>query len=306
MKILLFTHYYTPELGAPQRRWSGLVSRWQKAGHEVTVYCPSPHYPDKTSTQGVRTAENKPWTKQTGEYDETIYRMPYILHGYSGGVRLVDQFFTAACSGVASLCMNRKNSYDVVISTVPGLPSAFAAQLYSKVHRIPNVLELRDAWPDILVGDAQDSSGYSTLEKGAVHLKGFVARALAKSVRRTQRRADMLVTTTYAFGRILRHRGLENVVTVTNGADPQELMHAIPHLDDKHEKVRLQYLGTIGRSQGLSVILRALRELKNRSFDDKVEVRIVGEGADLPHLKNYAAKHNLTNVEFLSPVAKKT
>ena len=40
MKILVLTHYYEPEIGAPQRRWSAMVSRWQQAGHQVTVYCP--------------------------------------------------------------------------------------------------------------------------------------------------------------------------------------------------------------------------------------------------------------------------
>ena len=43
MKMLLLTHYYAPEFGAPQRRWSALVQRFIAAGHRVTVAAPVPH-----------------------------------------------------------------------------------------------------------------------------------------------------------------------------------------------------------------------------------------------------------------------
>ena len=301
MKILLFTHYYEPELGAPQRRWSGLISRWQKAGHQVTVYCPSPHYPDRNSTAALRHAGNKPWSVEVGRYGESIHRMPYILHGYSGGVRFVDQIFTSLVSGAASLYSERKNNYDVVISTVPGLPSSFAGQMVARRKKIPHVLDLRDAWPDILVGDAETPIDYSAKERIVAGAKAFVGRSLAKSVRKVQHQADLLVTTTYSFAQILRKRGLENIETVTNGADPEQLIATAQRTNTERPYLQVQYLGTIGRSQGLTVLLRALRKLKERSQGDLVKLRFIGEGADLPNLKSYAEKHGL-DVEFCPPV----
>lgn len=301
MKILLFTHYYEPELGAPQRRWSGFIRRWQKAGHEVTVYCPSPHYPDRHSTEGFRAPHNAPFRTERGKYGETIHRVPYFLHGYSGITRFIDQSFAAVSSLFLALVRERKTSYDAVISTVPGLPSAFAGQIFAGRRGVPHVLDLRDAWPDILMGEAQDTTGYSAFEKFKVQAKGKLSNSLIKAARYQQRQADLVVTTTYAFARILRNRGLKRVDTVTNGADPQEFIESIPHVGDINRPLRIQYLGTIGRSQGLIVALDALRELKKRNLDWYVELRIIGEGADLPNLKAYAQKHHL-QVEFVPPV----
>ncbi len=45
MKILVVTHYYSPEYGAPQRRWRQLVREFRAAGHSVVVVTSPPHYP---------------------------------------------------------------------------------------------------------------------------------------------------------------------------------------------------------------------------------------------------------------------
>src|SRR5690625_7090287 len=54
MRILLLTHYYAPEFGAPQRRWSALVQRFIASGNQVTVAAPVPHYPGGRPTPAQR------------------------------------------------------------------------------------------------------------------------------------------------------------------------------------------------------------------------------------------------------------
>src|SRR5699024_12377064 len=45
MRIVLLSHYYYPEVGAPQRRWRILVDHLRAAGHDVITVAPHPHYP---------------------------------------------------------------------------------------------------------------------------------------------------------------------------------------------------------------------------------------------------------------------
>ena len=45
MRILLLTHYWAPEVGAPQRRWNRLAEALISRGHELAVLAPAPHYP---------------------------------------------------------------------------------------------------------------------------------------------------------------------------------------------------------------------------------------------------------------------
>lgn len=305
MKILLLTHYYEPELGAPQRRWSGLVQRWQEAGHEVTVYCPPPHYPDHRSSASRRHSGNRPGRTERGNYGETIRRMPYLLHGYSGALRFLDQLVTAGSSCLLAPLLERQQSFDLVISTVPGMPSAVAGHLLARRFGIPHVLEVRDAWPDILIGEAKDLSDFSPVQKIRARADALAAQSLAGLVRYTQKHADSVVTTTYAFADILKERGYRKVKTISNGVDTRGLARDVPPLekDPQRKHLRLQYLGTVGRSQGLKVLIRALRDLKARGQEDLVEARILGEGADLPYLKNYAEKYGVT-IDFLPPANK--
>ena len=45
MRILLVTHYFPPETGAPQARLSGLAAAWAADGDDVTVLTGMPNHP---------------------------------------------------------------------------------------------------------------------------------------------------------------------------------------------------------------------------------------------------------------------
>ena len=54
MKILFFTHYYSPEGNAPATRVSALARRWVASGHEVTVVTCAPNVPAGVVYEGYR------------------------------------------------------------------------------------------------------------------------------------------------------------------------------------------------------------------------------------------------------------
>jgi hypothetical protein len=45
MKLIIYTQYYPPEIGAPQARLSELAESLAQKGHEVTVLTALPNYP---------------------------------------------------------------------------------------------------------------------------------------------------------------------------------------------------------------------------------------------------------------------
>ena len=45
MRILIVTHYFPPETGAPQARLSALAATWAANGDEVTVLTGMPNHP---------------------------------------------------------------------------------------------------------------------------------------------------------------------------------------------------------------------------------------------------------------------
>ena len=45
MRVIIVTHYFPPEIGAPQVRLSALAEVWAADGDEVTVLTGIPNYP---------------------------------------------------------------------------------------------------------------------------------------------------------------------------------------------------------------------------------------------------------------------
>lgn len=223
--------------------------------------------------------------------------MPYIPHGFSGLVRLADQLLTAGSSALWATAHHLKgNRPDLVIVTVPGLPSLIAGCAYSALTRTPLIAEFRDAWPDVVTGDLLAQVGKQGLGRK------IFKRAVFETVTLLQKRADLCITTTDTFAGVLADRGVERIAVISNGAELDSFL-TLNHPNRTDQQVRVQYLGTVGRSQGLGVLLDALEILKTEGYSDQLTFRIVGSGADLPHLQERARTQNLP-VTFHPTVAR--
>lgn len=275
MHIVLLTHHYIPETGAPQRRWSAFVQRFVDAGHRVTVLTPPPHYPSgrlDTAHDGVR-----PGTVSQGGYGETVVRVRFREHDHSLLSRTSDQLVAASDSvrRALSLLGGRQDRPDVVVATAPGLPSIPAGMLLGRLLRRPAVVEMRDAWPDLIASSGMWGPGQG---------RGLRARATTathRSLTALQRHAAAVVTTTVSFADVLSARGVPRVAVIRNGAHVPDLP-LLPAPRRDAGELRVAYLGTMGRSQGLETAVHATDLLRRRGVP--VRLRLVGSGADAEHL----------------------
>lgn len=296
MRILLVSHYYAPENNAPQRRWSALAPRLRDRGHELVVFAPPPHYPGGTldDPDGEHAVGSRS-TGEHGEHGETVYRVRFREHGPGLRSRSADQA-VAALDTVRSALLNlrcRADRPDVIVSTAPGLPSIFAGWTLSLVWRVPHVVEMRDAWPDLIHASGMLRDGrrtVSTRRRVATH-------AADRAVTWLQRQADAVVTTTEAFAEVLRARGMRSVAVIRNGAP----VAAVPALDRPRDEggLNVLYVGTVGRSQGLETAVEAAAAA--RALGTDVRLRIVGGGALHGELQALAETLGAP-VDFVGPV----
>ena len=56
MRVLLVSHYFPPEVGAPQARLSELARYWADAGDDVTVLTGMPNHPTGVIPESSRTS----------------------------------------------------------------------------------------------------------------------------------------------------------------------------------------------------------------------------------------------------------
>lgn len=324
MRIVLLSHYYYPEVGAPQRRWRILNDHLRAVGHDVITVAPHPHYPypDRDRFFGSKVGRGRRrvdmrlgGTWDTGVDGERILRVPYLHSGSSMARQLLDQ--TVSATGAWAAVVDRlrgRMKPDVIVSTTPALPFLLAGDALSRLLRVPHVAEVRDAWPDLI--------SEMNLVTGALgrYLPNSITGRLERDVlpnlfTRAQRRAAVVVVTTDGFKQRLEARGVTAEV-VRSGVSPAELAGAsgltatgaIPVISSEaadlsasssvvkkdrggRSGLNLLYVGTVGRSQDLSTSIRALARTEG------VRLRIVGDGVDVAALKD-DAEINRVPVEF--------
>jgi colanic acid biosynthesis glycosyl transferase WcaI len=280
MKILLLTHYYPPENGAPQRRWSALISRLTAAGHEVDVICPPPHYPSGRLARSQRRLHGR--GMRVDRSGARVIRVTYLPHDGSIVTRTLDHLWVAAATvaRASRLLRSGRLAPDVVIATAPALETLIAGRILARLFSLPLVAEMRDAWPDLVAHTPGLLTGSTptTLIKRQVH----------RFVTELQRGADAVVTTTATFADVLRSRSIEDITVLRNATELARYDVIDPAVRSEGDGLRLLYMGTIGRSQGLDRIVEAAARAEAKGID--LEVRIVGQGADVERLRRLTAR----------------
>lgn len=277
LRITLLTHSYWPENSPPQRRWTALLKEFRQSGWNVDVVTPVSHYPSGQRDIPAELA-GKAFRSQLGQFSERIYRVPFLGHGQSHLWRLMDQCFSAV---LFVPCGMRAQRPHVVIATAPSLPTLAAGYLLARLRRVPLIVEMRDAWPD--------------LARDARMVRGRVKSIVELAVDFVQRRADLVVTVTEGFAETLRSRGMRNVATISNGVQ----LDRTPILDPpalERPVFEALYLGNHGKSQRLEVAIRA-----SALVGDGMHLHLVGQGSQRPALERLARQLNAP-VTFHSPL----
>ena len=176
-----------------------------------------------------------PWGVMSGRFGERVVRVPYFSHGYGTMGRSVDHAVVAlATAAVGLLRRIRGCRADVVIATVPALPTLVAGRLLSLAHRASLVVEMRDAWPDLLTHTpglrAEDAP------------RQLLRRAVYRAVTYWQRGADIVVTASASFAQVLAHRGVRTTHVIRNGADLADAPVLGPSIRGRREGRELRIL----------------------------------------------------------------
>lgn len=290
MRILLVSHYFPPETGAPQARLSSLAASWARGGDDVTVLTGMPNHP-------------------TGEVPPA-YRRAIRRREHLGGYRVVRTWLYATPNeGIARKTLGHlsfmvsavllgaraSGPADVVVVSSPTFFSIGAGLLLARLKRARLVVEVRDLWPAVLS------------ELGVLTSKPLI-RLLERLELAAYHAADEVVVVSDGFRANLIGRGIPaaKVHTIRNGADLAAFSPG--HPADAGVRARLGagpgqclvlYAGTHGISQGLASVADAAALL---APDPRVHVALAGDGADKAQIARRVAELGLRNVTLLPGV----
>ena len=313
MRVLIVTHYFPPETGAPQARLSGLAATWAADGDEDTVLTAMPNHP-------------------TGVLPPR-YRRAILRRERCDGYRVVRTWLYATPNeGIArktlghlsfmasSVLLGGRSSgpADVVVVSSPTFFSILSGWALARLKRARFVVEVRDLWPAIFV------------ELGVLTNRRVI-RALERIELAAYAVADQVVVVSEGFRADLIRRGVppEKVHTIRNGVDLGRFTSAVGSADERHrlrarlgagpEDCLVLYAGTHGISQGLPVIADAAALLDRpdgagpavagstaeraaAAGRRTIRFAFVGEGSDKRRLERRVAELGLGNVRVLPAV----
>jgi hypothetical protein len=278
LRVRILTHYFPPEVGAPQTRLGALAEGLAARGLDVTVHTGFPHYPEGRVAPPYR---NRPLARETTAGGVRIRRSavwPAANRGFAG--RLADHL---AFAGSALATAGSGGPADVVIAESPPLFLAAAAVGYARAKRAALVLHVADLWPE------------SAVELGALRDRRAiaVANALAGFA---YRHGALVVVPTEGMTAALAARGVP-VRRIAPAVDVERFAGIPPRVPQA--PLRLLYAGTMGLAQGLETLVAAARLAGPR----RIRLTIAGGGAEAEAVRAVAHEVGHVRVAGIVPAA---
>lgn len=288
LRVMLLTHYYAPELGAPQTRLRETVHELRVLGHDVRVVTGPPHYPDGVVRPGYHAGRISHDTIDGAD----VLRLPMIPRRNGGFVdRTIDQ---ASFAAAAMTAIGTARWADVVIVESPPLFLGATAAFLRWVGRRPYLFHVADPWPDIPI--ATGALRNPVAVRIAWALESLAYRNAALITTPTPGLVGLLDAKPAAAGRV---RLLPNGVDVRRFSPEADRLAARTSLGWPLEPFTVVYVGSVGLAQGLRTLLEAAAMIE----DLPVLIHVVGDGFERERLEAETVSRGLSRIRFLPAVA---
>src|SRR5699024_9524775 len=263
--FLLYSQFLYPE----QFRINDICLDLVKRGYKVSVVTGIPNYPDGVFYEGYDWKNNR-FENWKGI---NIYRMPILPRG-KNSLQLVLNYFSFVLGSRMKQRTLPKDIDLVFTYEVSPMTQALPAVWYSKRMRVPHIIYVMDLWPENVVGVTGVNSN-------------LIVRPINKMVNYIYNHSSKILTSSRSFKENIEQRGIKHrKVTYW----PQYAEEIYVKHNKKNNKVKVEKLaipsfvfaGNIGEGQGLEILPKAAKQLKNQNI--KVKFILIGDGRDKNNL----------------------
>jgi len=258
--ILVIAQYFYPE----QFRINDICTEWVKRGYKVTVITGIPNYPQGKYYKGYGLFKKREETYN----GVNIIRIPLIPRG-KNSIMLALNYLSFVVSGLFWKIFTRIKADYVFVFEVSPMTQALPGVWYAKKRKIPCYLYVQDLWPE----NIEIVTGITN--------KNIIG-AIGKMVDYIYVNCSKIFTTSNSFVKSIAERGV-----------PIEKIEYWPqYAEDFYkplEKTRVQeipnddvfnivFAGNIGNAQGLDILPKVARLLKEKELKKNIRFNIIGDG----------------------------
>jgi glycosyltransferase involved in cell wall biosynthesis len=295
LNVLYISQYFPPEACAPAARVDSFSREWARAGAEVRVLTGFPNHPEGILHPEFRKLWRHGFVREE-RAGVKVYRTwlyPSANRGLWG--RAANFVSFAISAALAGSCV--APSKGVVIATSPQILVGLSGWVVGAVRSLPLVFEVRDLWPESLVGVGQSTAG-SWLYRSVGCVANFLYRRAAHIVVDGEWKRRHLIQQGLEERRISVMR---NAVEEDYCPDPcsdsaQQARQELRQELGLRDEFVVLYAGTLGMAHGLETVLLAAERL--RDWADVVFL-VLGEGAERRQLLARSRELRLNRVRFL-------
>jgi glycosyltransferase involved in cell wall biosynthesis len=183
---------------------------------------------------------------------------------------------------------------DVIVGSSVHPLAVVAASFLAARFKVPFVFEVRDLWPQTLI------------DMGRLKERGVLTWLLRKMELWLYRKASSIVVLLPHADEYIVPLGIpkRQIVWIPNGVDLALFPLPVEPVCRISEEFTLMYFGALGHANGLQDVLLAMKLVQDKGSQQKITLRIIGDGSLKIHLMGLAKQFALGNVSFEMPVAK--
>ena len=284
MKIQILTQYYSPEIGAAATRWTDYSRLIAEMGHEVTVICQKPNYPninlfDKQRINNYETYKG---------LSLRIYRVWVWINDRDSFLKRIIYFNSFMITAIIkSIRLPRP---DVYIASSPSLFTGLGGVIISKLYGKPLILDIRDIWPESAIELGELTSTFS---KNI----GFILQKMIYS------KSNAFLVAVPGFSKHLSSKNYSSgkkIIPLLNGVGDEFINKGEIVSNYFSDTINLIYAGNIGLAQDFETIIKAAKLLGN-----KYNFIIIGDGIFKKKVLKSINDLNIQNVIIKNPMTKK-
>jgi colanic acid biosynthesis glycosyl transferase WcaI len=287
LNILILTHYFPPELGAPQSRLGFLTKFLVRRGHRVQVLTSFPSYPSGDVPPQYR---GRVRVREEWEGARVIRTWTYARPGHSVFRRLLNHLSFGASCLLALFSLIRP---DVILVESPPVFLPLSGGLLRLARRSKLVIHLADLWVTAAV------------KLGYLKPRSLARRGLEAIERIGYCFANAVIVVSRGMIPDVSSKGYpeRNVLVIPNGVDT-DVFYPRRAGDSVRTELKLEgkfvalYAGTHGLVTDMRIFIEVARMLAAHAA---IHLLFVGDGVEKAKLVNAARDGRLTNMTFLDP-----
>lgn len=258
--ILVISQYFFPE----QFRINDMCEEWISRGYKVTVITGIPNYPVGNFFNGYGL-----FKKNKENYKGiNIIRLPIVPRG-NNSLMLILNYLSFVISGFFWQLFTKLKVDQVFIFEVSPMTQALPGVWYANKHQLPCFLYVQDLWPEnveIITGIKNQT----------------VINSIGKMVDYIYKNCTKIFVTSQSFKKAINERQvpIEKIEYWPQYAEEfyQPLSSKEINKNFKKGNFNIVFAGNIGNAQGLDILPKTAKILKNKVNDVEIHFNIIGDG----------------------------